>query len=525
MYYSRREFLKTSGAAALSLGIPGLLKNCAAPAKRPNIVVIMADDMGYSDIGCYGGEIETPNIDSLAENGMRFTQFYNAARCCPTRASLLTGLYPHQAGMGGMVSTSNPPGPYQGYLNDQCVTIAEVLKDAGYTTLMSGKWHVGEEQPHWPTDRGFDRYFGLISGAANYFDISRAKRPDVTRTMALDGEEFTPPDEGFYMTDAFSDYAVEFLDEHGAGEDPFFLYLAYTAPHWPLHAWPEDIAKYEGKYMSGWEQLRAERYKRMVEMGIIDQDWELSPPDSEIIPWDDVDDKALMDRKMAVYAAQVDSMDQGIGKVLGKIDELGKMDNTLIMFLSDNGGCHEENVSTIANEDFEVGTEESYTSYGRDWANASNTPYRMYKHWVHEGGIATPLVVQWPETITTGGELTDEVGHIMDIMATCCDVAGAEYPAERNGQEIVPLQGKSLKPIFQGRDRDGYETLFWEHLGNRAVRQGRWKLVSRDRGEWELYDMVEDRSELTNLANEQPERTEEMALQFMTWAEQVGVRL
>lgn len=525
MHYSRREFLKKAGLATLSLGFFAHLTTCTQKPARPNILLIMADDMGFSDIGCYGGEISTPNIDRLAENGMKFTQFYNAARCCPTRASLLTGIYPHQAGMGGMVSSSNPPGPYQGYLNDHCVTIAEVLRDTGYTTLMSGKWHVGEERPNWPTDRGFDRYFGLISGGANYFDITKTKRPDVTRTMALDDQPYIPPDEGFYMTDAFSDYAVDFLEQHAGGEKPFFMYLSYTAPHWPLHAWPEDIAKYEGKYLSGWEQLRAERYRRLVDMEIIDGEWELSPPDAEVEPWDEVEDKEEMDRKMAVYAAQVDRMDQGIGKVLDTVEKLGEMDNTLIFFLSDNGGCHEERVSDRWDNDATIGTEDSYTSYGRDWANASNTPFRMYKHWVHEGGIATPLIIHWPQKITQGGAITHEMGHIMDIMATCCDVAGAEYPDTFRGNEVTALQGKSLLPIIHGKDRKGYETLYWEHLGNRAIRQGKWKLVSMDRREWELYEMETDRSELNNLAGRFPDRVQEMSEQFMTWAEQVGVRL
>jgi arylsulfatase A-like enzyme len=289
--YSRREFLRILGAGGLLLSNGSLVLGISA--KRPNIVLIMADDMGFSDIGCYGGEIHTPHLDRLAAGGLRFTQFYNAARCCPTRASLLTGLYPHQAGIGHMVGNKGYPA-YQGYLNERCVTIAEALKLSGYRTLMSGKWHVGESRPHWPTDRGFDRYFGLISGGANYFDITKTKAKGVRRQMAMDDEPYTPPKEGFYITDAFSDNAVKFIDEYGREKEPFFLYLAYTAPHWPLHAWPEDIAKYKGKYLKGWDKLRRERYERMVAMGLISGKWKMSPRDGSTWPWEQEKDKELL---------------------------------------------------------------------------------------------------------------------------------------------------------------------------------------------------------------------------------------
>ena len=521
-HWSRRDFLKISGLAALSFGLSPIL-GCSKKATRPNLILIMADDMGYSDIGCYGSEIHTPNIDWLAANGMRFTEFYNASRCCPTRASLLTGLYPHQAGMGRMVSTSNPPGPYQGYLNNQCVTLAEVLGAAGYTTLMSGKWHVGEQRPHWPTDRGFDKYFGLISGAANYWDITKTKRPNVHRQMAMDDQPYTPPKQGFYMTDAITDHAVEFLDTYGKQDKPFFLYMAYTAPHWPLHAWPEDIAKYQGKYLEGWSALRKQRYDRLIQLGIIDKHWALSPPDPQVTPWSEVKDVQMMDLKMAVYAAQIDRMDQGIGKVLDTLREQDQLENSLVLFLSDNGGCHEENVSDRANADIPPGGVDSYTSYGRSWANASNTPFRLYKHWVHEGGISTPLIAYWPGHVKQTGELTDQVGHIIDIMATFCEVADASYPKEYQGHAITPLEGKSLVPILEGKQRAGHEAIFWEHMGNKAVRQGEWKLVSVSNGEWELYNMTTDRSELHNLATEEPDRVRNMIALYQRWAQKVGV--
>ncbi|UCD27315.1 MAG: arylsulfatase, partial [Planctomycetota bacterium] len=401
--------------------------------QRPNIILIMADDMGFSDIGCYGSEISTPTLDRLASNGLRFTQFYNTARCCPTRAALLTGLYQHQAGIGHMVGDYGFPS-YQGYLNHRCVTIAEALKGGGYQTLMSGKWHVGEERPHWPTDRGFDRYYGLISGGSNYF------RLDSNRQMAVDDQPYLPKGEDFYMTDAFSDNAVNFIDEYGREDKPFFLYLAYTAPHWPLHAWPEDIARYRGKYTIGWDELRKRRHKKMIDMGIVDVSWPLTPRDERVPAWANIPEEKrdMWDLKMAVYAAQIDRMDQGIGKILAKIREIGELDNTLIMFLADNGGCAE--IINRGKRGAPPGHRDSFTSYEIGWANASNTPFRLYKHWVHEGGISSPLIVHWPIVIKKPN-ITHQPGHLIDIMATCLDVAGVEYPKTYNGQPITPLEG------------------------------------------------------------------------------------
>jgi len=523
---SRREFLKRSavlGAGAFVLSNRG--RALGTSVKRPNIVLIMADDMGFSDIGCYGGEIHTPNLDGLAARGLRFTQFYNAARCCPTRASLLTGLYPHQAGIGHMVGNKGWPA-YQGYLNDQCVTIAEALKLVGYRTLMAGKWHVGEKRPHWPTDRGFDKYFGLISGGANYFDPTKAKSKGVRRVMAVDDRPYTPPKEGFYLTDAFSRNAVEFIDRYGRGPEPFFLYLAYTAPHWPLHAWPEDIAKYKGRYLGGWDRLRAERHRRMIEMGIVKPEWPLTPRDPETWPWEQEKNKELMDLKMAVYAAQIERMDYGIGQVLDKIREIGVEENTLVLFLSDNGGCAEGGPRGFdrRNNGLPPGGVDSYMSYGLSWANASNTPFRRYKHWVHEGGIATPLIAYWPAVIKKRGALTHQVGHIIDIMATCLDAAGVDYPKRYKGRPIKPLEGKSLLPIFKGGRRRGHDVLYWEHEGNRAVRAGKWKLVSRYPRGWELYEMEADRTELNDLSAKYPEKVEQLSKLYRAWASRCGVR-
>jgi arylsulfatase len=486
----------------------------AAAGKRPNIVLIMADDMGFSDLGCYGSEISTPNLDRLARSGVRFTQFYNTARCCPTRAALLTGLYNHQTGVGHMVADRGAPS-YQGYLNDRCVTIAEALRQGGYHTLMSGKWHVGEDRPHWPTDRGFERYFGLISGATNYF------RLDEGRKMALDDRPYTPPREGFYITDAFTDHAVKFIDEYGRRAQPFFLYLAYTAPHWPLHALPAEIAKYRGRYMMGWDALRGARHARMIRLGIVERRWPLTPRDSSAPAWQEVTDKEARDLKMAVYAAQIDRLDQDIGRVLRRLKEIGAEENTLVMFLADNGGCAEE--VDRGKPGVPPGGADSFMSYGLPWANASNTPFRLYKHWVHEGGIATPFVARWPAVIRRGNVITPQVGHIIDVMATCLEVAGVEYPKTYQGREILSLEGRSLVPIFQGRQRQGHEFLFWEHEGNRAVRQGHWKLVSRHPGAWELYDLEADRTELSNLAQKHPEKVRELSEQYERWAARCGV--
>jgi len=344
--------------------------------------------------------------------------------------------------------------------------------------------------------------------------------------MAIGDKPYMPPKEGFYMTDAFSDNAAEFIGEHGRSKEPFFLYLAYTAPHWPLHAWPEDIAKYKGKYLSGWDKLRDERYRRMVEMGIIDGKWQMSPRDTATWPWDDEKNKELLDLKMAVYAAQIERMDYGIGKVLDKLKKIGAADNTLVLFLADNGGCAEGGPVGFDNRKngLPPGGVDSYMSYGLSWANASNTPFRRYKHWVHEGGIATPLIAYWPAVIKKGGSLTDQPGHIIDIMATCLDAAGAKYPGTYKGHELTPLEGKSLLPLFEGKERLGHEAIYWEHEGNRAVRQGKWKLVSAHGGEWELYDLQADRTELNNLAGEHPQKAEELKGLYQSWAERCDVQ-
>ncbi len=515
----RRSFLLVVSTLLL-FGCGQTANNGTPGNSRPNIVLIMAEDMGYYDLGCYGGEIETPVLDSLAANGLRFTRFYNAARCCPTRASLLTGLYPHQAGMGKMVSSvsSSPaPGPYQGFLNHECVTLAEALKPAGYATYMSGKWHVGEKPAHWPRKRGFDRYWGLISGASSYYELLENDR--MKRQIVLDDSLWAPPAEGFYMTDATTTFATDFLEDHDPAT-PFLLYVAYTAPHWPLHALPDDIRKYKDRYAPGWDSLRRERYARQLQMGLFGETPPaLSPRLASVAPWDSTENQAYQASLMEVYAAMVDRMDQGIGKLVEALKQKGVYDNTLILFLSDNGGSPEN----IAGRKLDTpgslpGSRGSYVAYGEPWAFASNTPFRLYKQYTHEGGSATPLIAHWPKGLAVRGALTHQAGHITDIMATCLDLAGATYPDTLNGQNIRPLVGKSLLPVLQGQEKTGHETLFWEHYGNKAVLQGKWKLVKTRVGPWELYDLETDRSELNNLVAIEVEKARELEGLYDAWA-------
>ena len=526
---NRRQFLSqsTRGLTGLALTAAYYQMGCSVKMKdhRPNIVLIMADDMGFSDVGCYGGEIHTPNIDKLAQGGLRFTQFYNNAICVPTRASLLTGLYSQQVGV-----YRNAPEVYE-----NCVTLAEVLKNAGYRTLMTGKWHAQEI----PVQRGFDRYFGLCDGCCNYFNPGprRPGEPEPGRKLtsygyprrwAVDDKEYkpyAPEDPQFYTTDAFTDYALQYLDQYGKEHHPFFLYLAYTAPHYPLHAWPRDIAKYRGKYLKGWDQLREERFERIKTLGFFDEDLQLPPRDERVPAWDDVENKDEWDLKMAVYAAMIDRMDQNIGRILAKISALGKQENTLVIFLSDNGGCE-----GAANYTPEVppGPVESYRSVDAPWANASNTPFRKYKAWDHEGGICTPFIAYWPKIIKNGGGITDQVGHIIDIMATLADIAGATYPSEYKDRRVLPLEGKSLLPIFRGKQRKGHDALFWQIAPgrHRAVRSGKWKLVSTSKdAHWELYDMQTDRFEMHNLAQTYPQEARELREHYFKWAEKVGIQV
>ncbi len=502
--------------------------SCSLPAagtpEKPNIIVILADDMGWSDLGCYGGEIDTPNIDSLARGGLRFTQFYNTARCCPTRAALLTGLYQHQAGIGHMVGNDGIPS-YQGFLNDRCVTLAEALKPAGYTTLSTGKWHVGSAPGQWPLDRGFDRFWGTPSGGGVYFKDTLLIRKEV---FFVDGAKRIEPPEDLYVTDTFTDRAMAFVEEAVTRtKQPFFLYLAHIAPHWPLQAKPADIAKYAGRYDEGWDAIRARRFERQRQMGLLPADAVLSPRDPQAGSWSDVPEakRKELARRMEIYAAQVDSIDQNIGRLIARLKDLGQYENTLILFLSDNGCSAEGGPGGFSRgiEGAPIGTGRSYASGGLEWANASDTPFRKFKMATHEGGISTPLIAHWPAGIRARGELRHQAGHVIDVMPTLVELAGATYPETRDGRRILPPEGRSLVPALTGDNAPESRTLFWEHEGNKAVRQGDWKAVAKGRGPWELYNLSRDRTELRDVAADQPAKTRELAALWQNWAGRCGV--
>jgi arylsulfatase len=546
-----RSLSKVLGGLSLIIILSGTLIGAlnaeVAKPTYPNIIIILADDLGFSDLGCYGSEIATPNLDRLAKAGQQFTQFYTTPRCCPSRAALLTGLYPQQAGIGHMMEDRSAPG-YRGELNDQCVTIAEALRSAGYHTSMVGKWHVThvrfdgkhqlnfesdkpfwDNQAGWPLQRGFEDYFGTIHGVSSYyepFSLVRGNTP-----IRADGTNF-------YYTDAISDNAVADIQKYAGGAKPFFLYVAYTAPHWPMQAPAEDITRKKSKYLVGWDAIRTNRYRRMIELGIIDSSWPLSPRDSRVPAWPDAPNKEWQVHRMATYAAMVERMDQGIGRILGKLKETKIEKNTLVLFLSDNGGCDEvvqpdwydvpsktrdgRPIKVGNNPAVLPGPDDVWQSYGVPWANASDTPFRLYKHFVHEGGIASPLIAYWPATIQSGGTFTRQIAHVTDIMATCLDAADASYPSSYRGHPILPTEGRSLIPIFHGRTCVE-RPVFWEHEGNRAVRLGKWKLVSRYPNDWELYDMESDRTELNNLSGQQLDKVKELVAIYDDWAKRCGV--
>lgn len=516
------------------LALTVIFSACSFSSKNesPNIIIILADDMGYSDIACFGGEVHTPNIDTLAYNGVRFTGFYNAARCCPTRAALLTGLYPHEAGMGGMDRdpVHSNPGAYQGYLSDQSVTIAEVLKTKGYYTALSGKWHVGSTRPNWPIDRGFDNFFGLLTGASNYFNLSKGRKEGQHDKLYLDSLEYKVPDD-FYMTDEITRHAIKFIQKSKEKKKPLFLYLAYTAPHWPLHARQEDIDKYRGKYLKGWNILAEERLNRMIEMNIVNKNIKQPSVDSQIPDWEllSTEKKDTMDLLMSIYAAQIDRMDQNIGILLEELKKNRMLENTLILFLSDNGGCAENDIlgtdfwGNFNEKGIRPGSGDSFHSYGQAWAHLSNTPFSKYKKNIHEGGISTPLIAYWPNEIVHPNRISEINGHVIDLMATCCDVAEVDYPEFFNGKEIKPTQGMSMLPVFKDVTFEGHEVLYWEHIGNKGIRKGEWKLVKEKNQDWELYNIHHDRAELENLKEKFPEKVDILRADYELWANKVGV--
>jgi arylsulfatase A-like enzyme len=550
-------------ALAVLLSPHGRAPVVATQTKKPNIIVILADDLGYSDLSCYGGEINTPHLDGLAKNGLRFTQFYNSARCCPTRAALLTGLYPHQAGVGMMTSDAGEKYPgYRGAIQPYTVTLAEVLKSAGYRTAMSGKWHVGDRVS--PIARGFDDFYGFTRGyGVDSFDARMMIR-------LPEGKPQRSYKAGTYFaTDAVTDHALDFVATARQTKQPWFLYVAYQAPHFPVQSRAADSAPYATIYHKGWDKLRAERLARMKKVGAVAKNTPLTPRSKIHLPevakrlgsmtadgnnpaWDTLaaDRRADLAGRMQAYAGMVGGMDRNIGRLIADLKSNGELDNTLILFLSDNGACAEwepfgfdltppaqvtpgaginmgtPNAPNILRHGADLATlggPGSLFSYGSAWANLSNTPWRLYKHYSHEGGISSPLIVHWPAQIKARGQWRQQPGHLVDVMATLVDVTGASYPRERVGVTVLPMEGVSLRPAFAGEPLQRPAPLFFEHDGSRAVREDKWKLVSTRAGDWELYDIVADRTELNNMAAQQPEKVRALAARWDEWARRTNV--
>jgi arylsulfatase len=522
--------------------------------KKPNFLIILSDDIGYSDIGCFGSEINTPNIDRLAKNGVRFTQFYNTARCSPSRASLLTGLYPHEANMGHLSSENFPEPGYGDDLSKSSVTMAQLFKKAGYATYMTGKWHLAKDispdgsKDNWPVQRGFDRFFGTLNGSGSYYDPG----------TLISNNKFVAPGKNFYYTDAISDSTVKFIRENPK-DKPFFFYVAYTAAHWPLHAPEHEIAKYKGKYDIGWDSLRIIRFNKLKKLGIISNNCVLSKRSVEIPEWKNEPLKAWQVRRMEVYAAMIDVMDQGIGRIISALEEKGELENTVIFYMQDNGGCAEPQGSdqpqvpltaeqkilkpgsydlinlnkkpvytrdgrfVRSGQGVMAGDADTWVAYGAEWANVSNTPFRMYKQYVHQGGIASPLIVHWPAGISAKGVLSRQLSHLIDIVPTVLEITGIQYPSVFENNAIQPLEGISLVPAFSNKSVPR-EFLFWEHVGNRAIRMGDWKLVAKvkkqkkftpaDENKWELYNLELDPSETNDLALKYPDKVKELAARW-----------
>lgn len=522
---SRRAFLQTV-AGAVAAAAASAKRAPAAEVTRPNIVLLMADDLGFSDLGCYGGEIATPHLDRLAGEGLRFSRFYNNALCGPSRASLMTGVNPHAVGIGSR---------WTGLLRTNCVTLVELLKQVGYATSAVGRldmttadvWHDPKM-----LGRYLDRFFGSTShtGPGNYFAAVRGAE------YWLNGKPWTPPAEGYYRTDANAEYAARFLRKQAAGDRPFFLYAGFSSPHWPLHGREADIARFRDLYRGlGWDGARAGRHERLAGLGLVQPAWRLAPRDPRVSPWDEVPHRAWEAERMAVYAAQVHALDRAVGRILTALDEAGAAENTLVLFLSDNGPSdqvwkrpldrpgdpwrRDGTPTRLGNTpDVPPGPADTFVTYGPPWANVSATPFRGYKGSVHEGGIATPLIVRWPRVVEARGTVTHALGHITDLMATCLDVAGAAYPATFRGRTVRPLEGESLLPVLEGRERSERQPICWEMRGHRAIRTGRWKLIGRKGRPWKLFDMRADRTETRDVAGEHPDRGEALARVFATWS-------
>ena len=515
------------------------------PARRPNVILILADDMGFADLGHMGSEIRTPNIDAMARRGAVLTSMYNCARCCPTRASLLTGLYPHKAGIGHMGANLGTAA-YQGFLREDTATIAERLRANGYRTLMSGKWHVGgdlwaKRVPTWrpgdpdrptPLQRGFDRFYGILDGVTNYFS---------PHCIFEDEQQVDVSPTDYYFTDAITDKAIAMIEESASLAQPFFLYLAHAAPHWPMHAHEEDIARYDGVYDKGWDAIRVGRHEEMLSRGVLQHRWNISPRDSQAPAWSDSEHHAWEASRMAVYAAMVDRMDQSIGRVIETLKRLGQYEDTVVMFLSDNGGCAEfmaedgwaKFMPDIHNDGRKInmgnrptlrpGGPLTYMSYDLPWANVSNTPFRLFKHWVHEGGISTPLVVQWPSRMKRA-TISHEPCHVSDILPTIMEVTGTWLSPTVGERAVQTPDGESFVPLLEGRQWSRDQPIAWEHEGNCAIRQGNLKLVRKFDRPWELYDMEKDRTELHDLAPRNAALQKNLEGKYNVWAQQTGVQ-
>jgi arylsulfatase A-like enzyme len=562
--FGQRDWLRLlAGLCVIYAGV-----SHANAASRPNIIIILADDMGFADLGCYGSEIHTPNIDKMAADGMRFAQFYNMARCCPTRASIMTGLYPHQAGIGAMNQKLGNKPQYEGELdNDHCVTVPEVLRDAGYHTGMVGKWHlvhlsiaalpqdkakaaldfqsdvpISPSESDWPYKRGFEEHWGTIAGVDNYYD---------PYSLVHNAQIIRPDKPEFYYTDFITNHAVQLIDGYAADSSrPFFMYVAYTAPHWPMQAPEADIDRYRDVYNVGWDVIRQQRYNRQVAMGMSKKQWGLSPRafltslndgDSKVGPWVTAPAKAWQARRMAVYAAMIEIMDRGVGQIMSELRNRGLDGNTMVMFLSDNGACQEQVkpdwndipshtrdgrtilVGNLSN--LWPGPETVYQSYGPAWANASNTPLRRFKHFTEEGGISTPFVVRWPGIVNQAAQIQHEqIGDVIDLMPTVLAAAGASYPTSFRGHTVWPEEGISLLPVIEGGPTIPRPVpLCWEHEGNRAARIGDWKVVAAHGEPWQLYNISDDRTEMHNLSAKYPEKVRELRAAYDAWEKRVGV--
>jgi arylsulfatase len=501
-------------------------------SERPNILLIIADDLGYSDLGCYGGEIKTPHIDQLAQNGILLTRFYSTGRCCPSRASLLTGLYPHRAGLGHKVKDLGQPG-YRGRIADDALTIAQVLKEENYRSFISGKWHLGTDDP---TMHGFEEFYGTLVSAQTYWDLGHYQRlPEGSKVR-------TYRKDSFYGTDALTDHALDFLKEaRNSPDKPWFLYMAYNAPHFPLHAPDEEISNYTETYEVGWDEIRSRRHVRMKRNGIIPGETKLSPRSqywdygevkTGVNPaWEELpeDRRKDMVQRMAIYAAMIDIMDRNIGRLIQDLADHHELENTLVIFTSDNGACAEwdpygfdiksspQNILHVGKQIEEMGSPGTYHSVGSGWANASNTPWRLYKHFNHEGGISSPCIFHWPKGLKRKGNIDDRPCHLIDLMPTILEVTGTKYPDRYNGNRTAALAGISILPLLQG-DSLETRTICFEHEGNRAITRDPWKLTALKGQEWELYNIENDRTEMVNVSSKYPDIVNKLAGEWDIWA-------